>query len=63
MKLAQWLDGHNVKRKDFAAKIGRSAAYITDLCQGTCWPSRDVAAAIMAETNGDVTPIDFLEGA
>ena len=61
MKLAEWITTHQVKRTDFAARIGVSPSYITALCQGHCWPSRDVVARIMEATSGAVQPNDFFD--
>lgn len=60
MRLAQYLETRSIKRVEFAARIGVSPAWITALCDGTGWPSRDVADKIQRETAGDVTPDDFL---
>lgn len=59
MKLAEYLDLHGIKRRDFARRIGVSNGWVTSLCDGTGWPSRDVAEKIAAETSGDVTADDF----
>jgi DNA-binding transcriptional regulator YdaS (Cro superfamily) len=61
MKLAEYLDGNRIKRGDFARSIGVSAGWITSLCDGTGWPSREVAEEITRATNGDVTANDFLQ--
>ena len=61
MKLAEYLEARGIKRGDFARSIGVSAGWITSLCDGTGWPSRDVAEEITKATNGDVTANDFLQ--
>ena len=61
MKLAAWLSRTKTKRVDFAARIGVSAATITQLCREDApWISRETAERILAETRGAVTPNDFL---
>jgi len=60
MKLSEYLSQRRITRRDFAAKIGVSNGRITQLCDGSGWPSRDVAERIAVETGGDVTADDFL---
>lgn len=60
MKLAEYLESKSIKRGDFAASIGVTAGWITSLCDGSGWPSRDVAEKIAAVTEGDVTADDFM---
>lgn len=59
MKLAAWLNENGVKRRDFAQRIGVSNGWVTCLCDGTGWPSREIAEKIAAETSGAVTADDF----
>ncbi|MBV9633699.1 MAG: 3,4-dihydroxy-2-butanone-4-phosphate synthase [Methylobacteriaceae bacterium] len=61
MKLAAWLKQNHVSRVDFARRIGVSPGAITQLCNSQgAWLSRDTAVLISRETNGVVTPNDFL---
>lgn len=60
MKLAAFLEKTKTKRTVFAEKIGVTPGWITALCDGSGWPSRDVAEKIEHETEGAVTPNDFL---
>ena len=61
MKLGDWLKHHAISRTDFARRVGLSKASITQICnQRDAWISRDTAQQILRETNGDVTPNDFL---
>lgn len=60
MKLSEYLDANGIKRGDFARRVGVSAGWITALCDGSGWPSRDIAEKIVAETAGAVTADDFL---
>ena len=61
MKLAQWLKDNAVSRIDFARRIGVSPGTITQLCnQDDAWLSRETAELISRETQGAVTPNDFL---
>lgn len=60
MRLAEYLKANGIKRGDFAREIEVSAGWITSLCEGTGWPSRDVAEKIVRATGGVVTADDFL---
>lgn len=60
MKLADWLKREGIKRGEFAERVGVSPGRMTQLCAGE-WLSRDTAEAIARETNGEVTPNDFLD--
>jgi 3,4-dihydroxy 2-butanone 4-phosphate synthase/GTP cyclohydrolase II len=61
MKLADWLDGRGVKRADFARRIGVSPGAVTLMCrQEGAWVSRETAERVLTETQGAVTPNDFL---
>lgn len=60
MKLAEYLDLHDIRRGEFARLIGVSGGRVTQLCDGSGWPSRDVAERISAVTEGVVTANDFL---
>ena len=60
MKLSEYLDLHSIKRGDFAKRIGVSGGWVTSLCDGSGWPSREVAEKISVETAGAVTADDFL---
>ena len=59
MLLRDWLHRERLKRIDFAARIGISPSYLTDLCNGVAWPGREVAENILRETDGEVSPVDF----
>jgi 3,4-dihydroxy 2-butanone 4-phosphate synthase/GTP cyclohydrolase II len=61
MKLADWLRTHSISRVDFARRIGVSPGAITQLCKDEgAWLSRETAELIARETQGSVTPNDFL---
>jgi 3,4-dihydroxy 2-butanone 4-phosphate synthase/GTP cyclohydrolase II len=61
MKLADWLTKHGVTRADFARRIGVSPGAVTLICrEDGAWLSRETAERIVAETQGAVTPNDFL---
>src|SRR5262249_43256310 len=61
MKLAEWLVANGVKRIDFARSIGVSPGAITQFCkEGHAWISWETAAMILRQTDGAVTPNDFL---
>jgi DNA-binding transcriptional regulator YdaS (Cro superfamily) len=60
MKLADYLDRTRIPRGEFAALIGATGGWVTQLCQGDGWPSRAMAERIAAATNGQVTANDFM---
>lgn len=60
MTLSEFLKERQIRQSDFASKIGRSAAYVSMICSGQIWPSRDVLLRIETATEGRVTPNDFL---
>ncbi len=63
MKLGDWLKRHQVTRTDFARRIGVSPGAVTLICrEHGSWLSRETAERIVAETQGAVTPNDFLSG-
>lgn len=60
MKLADWLKGQKMSRKDFALATGLSRSYVTELCQHAAWPRREVVNKISHATGGMVSANDFL---
>ncbi len=61
MKLASWLRKSGVSRVEFARRLGLTPGAVTQLCNyETAWMSRETAQAIARETDGFVTPNDFL---
>ena len=61
MKLGDWLKRNQVSRTDFARRIGVSPGAVTLICrEHGSWLSRETAERIVAETQGAVTPNDFL---
>ena len=64
MKLGDWLRRNQVTRADFARRIGVSPGAVTLICrEHGSWLSRETAERIVAETQGAVTPNDFLDPA
>jgi transcriptional regulator with XRE-family HTH domain len=63
MTLSEFLQKRNIRQADFAAQIGRSAAYVSMLCRGQIWPSREVVTRIRSATGGKVTANDFMREA
>lgn len=63
MKLNDYLALTKTTEAAFAQKVGVSQPHIGRLRRGQCWPSRQVAQRIFDETDGAVTPDDFLAGA
>lgn len=68
MKLSEWLDipnpdGSRKRRDKFAADIGVTPQMISAYCaeNATIWPSRATMEAILKETDGAVTPNDFID--
>jgi 3,4-dihydroxy 2-butanone 4-phosphate synthase/GTP cyclohydrolase II len=61
MQLSAWLDQNNIKRNDFAARIGVSPQAITGWCDGTFWIGKENAQKIFAETDWQVTPTDLMQ--
>lgn len=59
MKLDDWLIANNERRNAFAARIGTSPGYVTELCGGQVTPSLGMAQRIMEATDGAVKPEDF----
>jgi 3,4-dihydroxy 2-butanone 4-phosphate synthase / GTP cyclohydrolase II len=63
MKLGDWLKRNHISRTDFARRIGVSPGAVTLICrEHGSWLSRETAERIVAETQGAVTPNDFLSG-
>lgn len=61
MKLSDWLRRAGVTRAEFARRIGVSPGAVTLICRDDgAWLSRETAERIVAETDGAVTPNDFL---
>ncbi|MGO9391245.1 3,4-dihydroxy-2-butanone-4-phosphate synthase [Rhodoblastus sp.] len=61
MKLAEWLRKSGVSRIEFSRRLGLTPGAVSQLCnQDRVWMSRDTAQAIARETQGAVTPNDFL---
>lgn len=60
MKLAEYLESKGIKRGEFAQSIGVTGGWITSLCDGSGWPSKEVAERIVRATEGAVTADDFL---
>ena len=61
MKLGDWLKRNSMTRADFARRIGVTPGAVTLICrEHGSWLSRGTAERIVAETQGAVTPNDFL---
>ena len=61
LTLREYLDRNEITQEGFAEKIGVSGPYISLLCKARYWPGADVMMRIWHETNGQVTPNDFLK--
>lgn len=60
MQLSEWLEKEKISRSEFARRIDVSPAAVTGWCEGSFWITKDRARLIFDETNGEVTPNDFL---
>ena len=65
MRLADFLNlarksGHRILRYKFAEKIGVTPCMITDYVNDRAWPQRERFEAMVRESDGLVTPNDFL---
>ncbi|MFO1148740.1 MAG: 3,4-dihydroxy-2-butanone-4-phosphate synthase [Alsobacter sp.] len=61
MRLDDWLRLNDMSRVTFARRVGVSPATITQLCnRDGAWMSREMAELICRETQGAVTPNDFI---
>src|SRR6185295_1580748 len=61
MKLTEWLSSQNISRVEFARRVGLSPSAVTQLCNNEgAWLSRETAETIFRETQGQVTPNDFM---
>jgi 3,4-dihydroxy 2-butanone 4-phosphate synthase/GTP cyclohydrolase II len=61
MKLAEWLRKSGVSRIEFSRRLGLTPGAVSQLCNHDgVWMSRETARAIARETQGAVTPNDFL---
>jgi transcriptional regulator with XRE-family HTH domain len=61
MTLNEYLHKRGIRQADFAGQIGRSAAYVSMLCAGKIWPSREVVSRIHNVTRGKVSANDFMQ--
>ena len=61
MKLAAYLSSIGMSRSAFATKLGTSRQNVTRWCEGVT-PRRDDMLRLLAETEGKVTPNDFVLG-
>lgn len=60
MKLADYLERHQISRSAFAEKVRVTPGLVTQWIDGTTWLGRDVAQRVVEATSGAVTPNDFL---
>jgi hypothetical protein len=55
-----WLCKNRIRAIEFAARIGVTTSLITSWYREDAWIGKEVAQAIYRETNGEITPNDFL---
>jgi transcriptional regulator with XRE-family HTH domain len=60
MTLDEWMVANGISRAETARRLGLGRSVITDACKGRFWPSLPTMLKIVAMTNGEVTPNDFL---
>jgi len=60
MKLSEWLTRNDVRRNEFAERIGVTPQTITGWCDGSFWITKDKAQKVFDATGGAVTPTDFM---
>jgi transcriptional regulator with XRE-family HTH domain len=60
MKLAEYLQQEKISPAQFAAKLSKPASTISRVLKEQRTPTLDLMDAIAKETNGAVTPNDFL---
>jgi plasmid maintenance system antidote protein VapI len=61
MKLKDWLWTQRLRQTEFAETLGVSNGYMSELCSGQKWPSRDMARRIVEATGGQVSANDFID--
>jgi 3,4-dihydroxy 2-butanone 4-phosphate synthase/GTP cyclohydrolase II len=61
MQLSAWLQQNKVRPSHFAKRIGVTPAAVNGWVAGTFWISRENAQKVFAETDGAVTPNDFMQ--
>lgn len=61
-RLNAWLQSRKVRKAEFAAEIGVSPGYLSNLCADppAFWPGREVVLRIRAATGGAITADSFL---
>lgn len=58
--LKKWLEASKQTEAQFAASVGTTASYVSNLINGHRYPSRRMAQALSAATGGFVTAADLL---
>ena len=59
MRLADYLQGQDITKSEFAKQINISAAHMSDICNGKKNPSLPLARRIIGVTEGKVTVGDL----
>ncbi len=59
MRLIDYLTTHSIPANDFAERVGTTAATISRIANGQVMPRKELMAAILQETEGQVTPNDL----
>ncbi|WYK04454.1 helix-turn-helix transcriptional regulator [Cereibacter sphaeroides f. sp. denitrificans] len=62
-KLSQFLTDHSITQRDFAARIGTSASYLSEIVSGRKTPGLELAFTIERVTGGNVPASSWLPGA
>ena len=61
MKLRTYLQSHQIRQDEFAARIGVTQSYVSRLVRGAQLPSRRLVRRIAEETDNKVGLHDFEE--
>jgi 3,4-dihydroxy 2-butanone 4-phosphate synthase / GTP cyclohydrolase II len=60
MDMKSYLEKSNLTDGEFARLAGLSRVMVNRLKNGSVWPSKETAEKIVAASNGEITPNDFL---
>ena len=61
MKLKTYLKRNEIRVVRFAESLSVTKQAVYKWIEGSTFPRRDVLSKILKATNGDVTPIDFMQ--
>lgn len=61
MKLSRYLTANKIPQWKFAETIGVNQSYVSQLCHGIIWPSREMMVKIADATDNKVRANDFVD--